>query len=86
MAVPFLKDIKNEVMSFVVRPRAGVKVVPIPVIDWNAAVWRIPMVKMVELLVPLEIVRIVDVGIVVEPVPIGGLATTGRLGGRRCQI
>lgn len=61
---------------------AGVIVVPLFVVDGNPHFWRIPVVQAIttaKVLLSPEILGIVDVRIVVEPIPIAeiGLPTPG---------
>ena len=84
--VELLKDIQDEVMPFVVRLLAGIKVVPVCIVDRNAAILRIPVVHViVACRVPLEIMRIVHVGIVIKTVPVGRLSATGSMGLVGCK-
>jgi hypothetical protein len=81
-----LKDIQDEVMPFVVRLFAGIKVVPVGVVDRDAAILWIPVVHViVTCRVPLKIMRIVHVGVVVKSLPVGRLSLTGRMGLVRCK-
>jgi len=59
---------------------ARVIVVPLLVVDWNPHFWRIPVVQAItasEVLLPPEILGVIDIRIVVEPIPVAeiGLST-----------
>lgn len=73
----FSKDIQNEMVSFVIGPRAGIVIVPAFVVDRNSPVGRIAVVEViVTRLVPLEIVGIIDVGVVIKSGPVCGLTAS----------
>jgi len=57
-----------------VRSGRWIEVVPTCVIHGNLPAWRIPVVHVIEaLLVVRKIVGIINVGIIVKPVPVGRL-------------
>lgn len=74
-----LKDIQDEVMPAMVRLFAGVEVVPVFVVNRDSHRRRVPVVHVVVLLRLLEIVGIVDVRVVIEPLPVRRLTVLGGL-------
>src|SRR5262249_38728889 len=69
-----LEHVENEVVPLIIRMLAGIKVVPLGVVDWNLAFLRIPVVEIVELNRRAVVVRVVDVRVVVEAAPVVRLA------------
>ena len=63
-----------EVVAAVVQLFCGIEVVPVLAVHGNSHRLRIAIVQTVEFLRLLERVRIVDIRIVVEPLPVGRLA------------
>lgn len=69
-----LERVKNEVVSFVEPAIARVVVVPALIVDGNSHFRWVAMVQAVAALVVVlapEVLGVVDVGVVVHPVPIG---------------
>jgi len=72
-----LERIEDEVVPGVIATTARIHVVPLLVVDGNPHFWRIAMVQAVAAAVVLlspEILWVVDVGVVVEAIPIMGIA------------
>ena len=75
----FLKHVQKEVISFVVGTITWIKVVPILVINWNPAIFRIAVIQIVVApLLSLEVLGIIDIGVVIKPIPVCRLSTTSR--------
>ena len=82
---PALKHVESEVSSFVKLARARVLVVPMAVVDRDPHLGRIAVVQAVGtavVLVPPEVLRVIDVRIVIETFPVlrrsRSFPTTGR--------
>lgn len=64
-------------VAFVIRASGRVEVIPVLVVDRDALLRRIPVVHVVvATALLLEVMRVVDVGIIVEAVPVGRLASS----------
>lgn len=76
------QDIQNEMVAPMIRSRTGVIVVPLVVVHRNAAAGRVPVIQViVTSLRAFEALGIVNVGIIVKPIPIGRLTAARRLRG-----
>ena len=74
-------------MAAVVRLLSSVKVVPVLVLYRDPLQGVVAVVQtVVAPLRALEVVRVVHVRVVVEPVPVGRLPTAGSLGGRAAKL
>lgn len=71
------ENIQSEVIAAVVRAIHQIEVVPVLVVNRNPAFGGIPVVHVIVFLGSLEIVRIIDVRIIVKSIPIRGLSWSG---------
>src|SRR5678815_746419 len=85
-----LEHIQNELVSLMIAAGLGVFVVPLPVVNRDSHFRRIAEIHVLAgavVFVPPEILRIVNVGVVVEPLPVVGAigpapnAVVGAVGG-----
>ena len=73
-AVVVLKDVEVEVMALMVEPSLWVLVVPAAIVDRHPHFLRIAVVEIIGTLhvaIGIVILRIEDVGVVVESIPVG---------------
>src|SRR5262249_54985312 len=69
-----LEHVQDELVPLVIAVGTGIEVHPLPVIDGHAHLRRITEVKVFAaavVLVAPEVLRVPDVGIVIEPLPVG---------------
>ena len=81
-----LEDIQLEVVASVIRPLHLVEVVPAILHHRDPPGRRVSVIQVIEAaLGPLEVVGVVDIRVIVEPLPIGRLPTAGGFGVARLQ-
>ena len=73
-----LKDVQIEVIAFVVRTFTWVEVVPVFVVNRDSHIFRIAVIEIVIApLRSLEVLGIIDIGVIVESFPVGWLSASG---------